>query len=171
MGISSVENATTHQNSFIVENESYQGVCVRHFIRHPFSIPITYHIDTEKHPLHEERRESHQEDLKDISRGGLSFQTRDYVEEGSEITIVIPVWDPPFEAVGTVKWCKEQDNNFAVGVQFDNATIDFSLRMVEQICYVEEYRQKVLANEGRRLSSNEAAREWIEKYSEDFPEI
>lgn len=144
---------------------------MRHFIRHPFSIPITYHIDADKHPPHEDHSEGHHEDLRDISRGGLSFQTVDHVEVGTEITVVIPVWDPPFEAVGVVKWCKEQDNNFAVGVQFDNSTVDFSLRMVEQVCYVEEYRQKVLANEGRRLTANEAAQEWIEKYSADFPEI
>ena len=42
--------------------------------------------------------------------------------------------------------------------------------MVEQICHIEQYRREVLKKEGRRLSSEEAASEWIVKYASDFPD-
>jgi len=43
------------------------------------------------------------------------------------------------------------------------------VRMIEQICYIEHYRKEVLLNEGRRITSEQAALEWIEKYAQDFP--
>jgi hypothetical protein len=39
---------------------------------------------------------------------------------------------------------------------------------VEQICHIEHYRTTVRANQGRALSSHEAAIEWIEQYAEAF---
>jgi hypothetical protein len=43
--------------------------------------------------------------------------------------------------------------------------------MIEQICHIEHYRQEVLRVEGRKLSSKEAASEWISKYARDFPAL
>ena len=47
----------------------------------------------------------------------------------------------------------------------------FKVRMVEQICHIEHYRKEVLASEDRRLTSQEAATEWIGKYSSKFPDL
>jgi hypothetical protein len=47
----------------------------------------------------------------------------------------------------------------------------FKVRMVEQICHIEHYRKEVLASEGRRLTTQEAATEWISKYSSKFPDL
>ena len=41
--------------------------------------------------------------------------------------------------------------------------------MVEQVCPIEQYRHEMLKNEGRTLSSEEAALEWIQKYAPQFP--
>jgi hypothetical protein len=43
------------------------------------------------------------------------------------------------------------------------------VRLIEQICYIEHYRQEVLISEGRKLTSEQAALEWIEKFAQDFP--
>ena len=43
--------------------------------------------------------------------------------------------------------------------------------MVEQICHIEQYKQDVFEKDGRRLSGEQAALEWIEKYATDFPEL
>ena len=43
------------------------------------------------------------------------------------------------------------------------------LRMVEQICHIEHYRNELLQTEGREISSEVAAKEWIEKYAHTFP--
>ena len=47
----------------------------------------------------------------------------------------------------------------------------FLARMVEQICHIEDYRQSVCRVEGRRLSAEEAAVEWIAQYAAQFPDI
>jgi hypothetical protein len=41
--------------------------------------------------------------------------------------------------------------------------------MIEQICHIEHYRKEVKLVEGRELSSEEAADEWITRYAGDFP--
>jgi hypothetical protein len=45
--------------------------------------------------------------------------------------------------------------------------------MVEQICFIEHYKNEVLETEGRALTSEQAAAEWIEKYGAagSHPEI
>ncbi len=43
--------------------------------------------------------------------------------------------------------------------------------MVEQVCYIEDYRRFVLMHEGRELSQEDAASEWIAKYAAQFPAI
>ena len=43
--------------------------------------------------------------------------------------------------------------------------------MVEQACYIKQYQREILASEGRELSSDEAAMEWIGKYAASFPKL
>ena len=47
---------------------------------------------------------------------------------------------------------------------------DFLARMEAQCHQIERYRLDVLHNEGRELSRDEAALEWIERYAEGFDE-
>ena len=61
-------------------------------------------------------------------------------------------------------------DDFELGVEFLNADDAFRARMVEQVCYIENYKLTVFREEGRRLSLEEAAREWISKFASDFPE-
>ena len=41
--------------------------------------------------------------------------------------------------------------------------------MVEQVCYIESYKKVVYETEGRQLTTEEAAMEWIRKYASQFP--
>jgi hypothetical protein len=50
-----------------------------------------------------------------------------------------------------------------------NANDAFSVRMLEQICYIEHYRHQAHVREGRILSTVQAAREWISRFVSDFP--
>jgi hypothetical protein len=56
-------------------------------------------------------------------------------------------------------------------VTFLDAEVAFLARMVEQVCHIEDYRQSVSRIEGRQLSAEEAATEWIDRYARDFPAI
>jgi hypothetical protein len=43
-------------------------------------------------------------------------------------------------------------------------------RMVEQVCHIENYKKVVYQAEGRLLTAEEAAMEWISKYASQFPD-
>ena len=78
--------------------------------------------------------------------------------------------DPPFEADARVAWCRSEGDGYLVGVEFLDAADAFSSRMVQQVCSIENYRQEVREREGRDLATNDAAKEWIEKYAGRFPD-
>jgi hypothetical protein len=41
--------------------------------------------------------------------------------------------------------------------------------MVEQVCHIENYKKEIYRAEGRLLSSEQAAMEWIIRYASRFP--
>ncbi|MEM6582823.1 MAG: hypothetical protein AAF699_16195 [Pseudomonadota bacterium] len=44
----------------------------------------------------------------------------------------------------------------------------FAERMHAQCCEIRRYQQDVIRNEGRNISQDEAALEWIERFAEAF---
>jgi len=134
---------------------------IRQFIRHPADVPIEY-----------SRRETIGENkarLKNINQGGLCFNVRTRIHAGTAVRNVISICQPPFNAKGEVVWCRRINDHYDVGIKFKGASTGFAVRMVEQICHIEQYKGDVLRREGRRLFGEEAAREWIRKYASDFP--
>jgi len=140
----------------ISERES----AMRRFIRHPSDIPIAYSLG---------KSAGFSQRLRDVSRGGLCFMSGSHVQPGINIRIEIELKNSSFEAEGTVAWCCREDDAYAVGVAFNDHSTQYNVRMVEQICHIEQYRQEILEAEGRDLSGEEAAREWVDKYAADFP--
>jgi c-di-GMP-binding flagellar brake protein YcgR len=104
-----------------------------------------------------------------LSHGGLAFASEECLAAGSLIELRIPTVDPPFDAKARVVWCRPENSKYLVGVEFLDKADAFRSRMVEQVCTIEEYRQQVRRAEGRTLSSQEAAEEWIVKYAGAFP--
>jgi len=137
---------------------------MRQYIRHPSEMPIHYQVNETSNKNSFETKV-----LRDVSPGGLSFHTEQQMDTGDSLHIEIQVEPPPFSADGTVVWCRKEKDGFQVGLQFEDADVNFSLRMIEQICHIEQYRQDILKKEGRKLNSEEAAQEWISIYAADFP--
>ncbi len=133
---------------------------MRSFIRHPTDIPIEIKLEDQS---------SKHEPLRNVSRGGLCFLHPQAASVGSNIVVRIALTSPPFEAACRVTWCQADGNAWQVGVEFLDQDILFRLRMVEQICHIEHYRRTVQESQGRALSSQEAALEWIERFAEAFP--
>ncbi|MDQ2694012.1 MAG: PilZ domain-containing protein [Pseudomonadota bacterium] len=133
----------------------------RAYIRHPSDMPIE--LVTDRAAAGQRR-----EHLANISFGGLCCESDKDLARGSLVKVRIPLVRPPFEATGKVIWCAPANGRFKVGVQFLEEDA-FRARMVEQVCYIEKYRAAVQESEGRRLSSEEAAVEWIGKYAAEFP--
>jgi hypothetical protein len=138
---------------------------VRKFVRHPVSVPIDIKIEEGLCAKSQEALAAAR--LTTISAGGLAFRVPRQVEIGAALTLSIPRAWPDYDARGTVVWCRGEDGNYEAGVQFHEANEAFKARMVAQYCQIEDYRQLAHA-QGRKLSSDEAAHEWILQFAEEF---
>lgn len=136
---------------------------MREYIRHPSDIPIKYHI----RGLHPDITA----DLNNISHGGLCFCSENAVIINSFIIINFPVINPKVTFEGVVAWCHPINEVFDVGVKFLDKDSGFRVRLIEEICHIEHYRRMVSATEGRNLTGEQAAVEWIEKFASDFPPV
>ena len=135
---------------------------MRGFIRHPLGYPIQHRFINSKVP-----RKTY---LRNVSEGGLCFRSDTHVDPGQLIQIKIPNGQSPFEATCLVAWCSQEGSDFEVGVKFEDKHAEFAMRLVEQACYIEEYRKEAFSKHGRQLTEEEAAKEWIDKYASAFPE-
>lgn len=134
---------------------------LRQYLRHPSDVPIAYRLG--------EVVADRQHYLRNIGKGGLCFSSRIAIPSGARIHIEIPIIEPVFNADGIVVWCHPSEDDFEVGVRFEGVDDEYGLRMVEQVCQIEHYRHEIFKSEGRLLSSEEAALEWIQKYAAGFP--
>lgn len=134
---------------------------MRRYIRHPSQVPIRYVA---------QGGDRGEEPLKDVGAGGLCFLARVRILPGTQLHLEIPAKQPAFQADGVVAWCHYAGGEFEIGVSFRGQATEFALRMVEQLCYIEQYRRDVRAREGRWLTSEQAAAEWITRFAEEFPQ-
>ncbi|MCP4392160.1 MAG: PilZ domain-containing protein [Gammaproteobacteria bacterium] len=140
---------------------------IRKFIRHPADVPIQVTLDW----VEDEDDENADQTITNVSLGGLAFNSSKPLEVLQRVRISIPVLQQENHLVGNVVWCDEANPGYEIGIEFEHSRDVFRLRMIEQICHIEHYRKEVEQQEGRKLSSQEAAKEWISKYADDFPAL
>jgi hypothetical protein len=133
----------------------------REYIRHTVNVPLEVKMVPGAPATHNRGV--------NISYGGLAFSVAKCLEIDDVIELRIPTVDPPFEAKARVAWCRPDGDAFLVGVEFLDSDDAFQSRMVQQVCSIENYKHDVAAKEGRILSSQEAAAEWISKFAGRFP--
>ncbi len=97
--------------------------------------------------------------LKNISFGGLCLRADRPLKAGTSVNIRLPSLDPDFETRGRISWCRQERGGIELGVEFLDPDSGTPLHMVEQVCDIERYRKQVLQQEGRHITSEEAARE------------
>jgi PilZ domain len=135
---------------------------MREFIRHPADVPIQ--IQSARDRGFENRS------TQNVSFGGLAFSSATAIEPETFITLRLPYLQPLFEvAAARVAWCRNEGSQYVIGVQFPDSEEAFRVRMVEQLLHIETYRREVAEREGRQLTMEEAAREWISRYAASFP--
>jgi hypothetical protein len=139
---------------------------IRQFIRHPSDVPIQVTLDWADDDLDDDLDDT---TLTNVSLGGLSFQSTYSLEKDQKVRVSVPLLKGDNSLEGTVVWCESSKTGFEIGLQFESSKEIFRLRMIEQICHIEHYRNEVKLTEGRELSTNEAAKEWISRYAGDFP--
>jgi hypothetical protein len=140
---------------------------IRKFIRHPADVPIQVTLDW----VDDEDDETVDQTITNVSLGGLAFISQKPLEVLQRVRISIPVLQQENHLVGNVVWCEKSGPLYEIGIEFEHSRDVFRLRMIEQICHIEHYRKEVEQQEGRKLSSQEAAKEWISKYAGDFPAL
>lgn len=134
----------------------------RRYIRHPSEIPIQI-ILAGKPQVHR---------MTNISLGGLCVHTGHCLPNETEVIIRIPLLIPQFSANGQVRWCHYLAQQDALlGICFRDPETAFAVRMVEQICHIESYRQQASRQTGLDYSSEQAAIEWIARYAHSFPDL
>lgn len=134
----------------------------REFLRHTVHVPLEVERVGESTALSERGL--------NVSHGGLAFLSTVCPAVGEILRIRIPTVEPVFEARARVAWCRPEREKFLVGVQFLDPQAAYRSRMVQQVCSIENYRKEVQEREGRVLTSQEAAAEWITRYAGRFPD-
>jgi len=132
----------------------------RQFVRHPSSIPLQVRVLSEGPEPTE---------VSDISLGGLSFPFHRPIANGVGVAVRVPELAEHIELLGRVVRCGRLDEMWLVGIVFEGRDEVFRMRMVQQICHIESYRKIVRKVEGRDISSDEAAAEWIARHAAQFP--
>lgn len=119
----------------------------------------------------DEDDETADQTITNVSLGGLAFVSSKPLEILQRVRISIPVLQDDNHLVGNVVWCEKSGQAYEIGIEFEHSRDLFRMRMIEQICHIEHYRKEIERREGRKLSAQEAAKEWISKYAGDFPAL
>ncbi|MBW3552679.1 MAG: PilZ domain-containing protein [Gemmatimonadetes bacterium] len=134
----------------------------REFLRHTVDVPLEVERVGDSEPLTEQGI--------NVSYGGLAFLSTVCPEVGEILRIRIPTVEPPFDGRARVAWCRPESGKFLVGVQFLDSAVAYQSRMVQQVCAIESYRKEIARREGRVLTTQDAAAEWIARYAGRFPD-
>ena len=140
---------------------------VRSYIRHPSDIPIQVDVTSSGAAVAPLNGGSQ---LSNVSYGGLAFNAAEPIPKGTLVKLKIDSVQPVFQAEGLVTHCEKEGDHYIVGLEFLSKDSLFVVRMVEQVCHIEQYKREVATREGRILTGEQAAREWIERYAATFPQ-
>jgi len=132
----------------------------RGFIRHPVEIPLAV----------EARGWGGAAIAHDLGHGGIRFLAAGTVAPGTWLTLSFSSLEGAPQVHARVVWCRPVEaGSYEVGAAFPAEADRMRARMMEQIVAIERYRERVQAEEGRTLDSEEAAREWVVQNAGKFP--
>ena len=138
-------------------------VDTRQFLRHPLDVPLRCVV----------RVQSEEEigGIRDISDGGAAFYSPKKYRKGQAVEMTFPVFKNCPVLRGKIVWSlpdKDSPGSYLNGIRFGDNRDKLMLRLVEQICHIMSYRVMQEHLTGKVMSADEAAREWISKYSDSF---
>jgi hypothetical protein len=102
---------------------------------------------------------------------GICFEHPHRLAPGTMLDLTFAVCHQRFRFQARVCWIRYRGPGYEVGIAFRGAAERYRARMVEQICHIEAYREAVARHEGRALSGDVAAAEWISRYAASFPAV
>lgn len=138
------------------------NTAIRRHVRHVTGIPVEVNLE------YHQNYEASEDTITNVSIGGLCFIASDRLDIDEPIQVRFPVLDENTSIDGKVAWCNKTERGYEVGLEFTDPEEVERLKMIDQICQIENFRRDLEQRDGRRLSSEQAAREWISKYAGDF---
>ena len=137
----------------------------RRFYRHPIHCPIQVR-ESKENAI--ERFES-----VDISEGGLCFFCEHSLTPKTSIEVDIPIREKFFHIRARVVYSQEdtQTSLYKTGVTFEDTDSLFKAKLAEEILAIEKFREKLVRLEGREVTEEEAASQWISKYGKKFGDL
>ncbi len=140
-----------------------------HAIRHPVNIPLEVRMIAVGGGI---AVGAWQQDSVSSSRcGELAFHFPMMIAVGALLSVRVPSVNAQTELRGQVIWLAQSVHGFVIGMSFQTEAEAFRMRMIEQICHIEDYRQQVFDTEGRDLNPEQAASEWIDHHAAAFPAL
>ncbi len=103
------------------------------------------------------------------NKGGLIFETKERLVIGSAVNLKITPFRTTIRATGIVTQCCKRKDHYKIGVKFVNSEDAFRVRMAEQACHIQHYKNQRQKTCGKKISLQKAALEWIETRGASFP--
>jgi len=135
----------------------------RNFVRHPIGFPIQYKVAGSHNGEGRSKTVN-------ISRGGLLFTAKSPAKELSLVTMKIPFQNRVFSVKGKVARCKFSlaKKLYEIGISFYTVSDAFKTKLIEQLYLINEFRDLRSRQLHKEISLDDAAREWIKRYSKRF---
>jgi hypothetical protein len=135
---------------------------IRKYVRQVTGIPVEVALDYSKNI------DADDDTITNISLGGLALVAEDPLDIGEFIQVRCPILNNEAQLSGKVIWCEKSLSGYEVGLEFNDPTEIEQLKIIDQICDIEQFRTQVAEQEGRHLSSEQATREWVSQYTGNF---
>lgn len=103
------------------------------------------------------------------SRLGLSYTSEKFIRPGTFVELQIPLRGETQKFRGEIVLVRDTGFGYEIGVWLETDADAARARIVEQICHIESYLNQKRSQEGRPISRQGAAQEWITKFAASFP--
>jgi hypothetical protein len=111
----------------------------RKFVRHPAEIPIEYELaGTVSESTHM---------TKNISFGGLCFQSPVNLEKETIIELRFTSLNPDFRIKGRIAWSAQKGDHYDVGVEFLDQGDARLAKIIEEIIHIKNFQKQVFEND------------------------
>ena len=135
---------------------------IRKYVRQVTGIPVEVTLD------YSDNLDADNDTITNISLGGLALVAEDPVDINEALQVRCPILNNDAQLSGKVIWCEKSRHGYEIGLEFDDPAEIERMRIIDQIIDIEKFRNQVASREGRHLSSEQAAREWVSQYTGKF---
>ncbi|WXL24081.1 PilZ domain-containing protein [Ectopseudomonas mendocina] len=133
---------------------------MRRYLRHPTEMPVELVV--------RKQRFIPRQRLHNISLGGVACNSPRPFRRGTAVDMRIPLFGSQACYPGLVAWSRKEGEAYVIGIAFVDHETVFRVRMIEQVCSIEQYRRQLELEKGSAQTFDSAAKAWIEQHANTF---